>query len=204
MLNCALKAFKQETDINDEDIVVVSEMTLQGLDDDDTGIKVEDFLQRVDILCALGKNVMISSYVEFYKLSQYLFTLTKSPVAITLGVPTLHKVFKEAYYEKLDGGILEAFGKLFRNDMRMYVCPSLDEDGKLNTVDNIQVKENLRHLYDHLLENGYLRNLDTVNQKNLLIHADDVLDNIRSHDDSWETMVPKEVACIINERNLFR
>jgi len=204
MLDCALKAFKQETDVNDENIVVISEMTLQSLDDGGEGINVEDFLHRVDILCALGKNVMISSYVEFYKLSQYLFKLTQSPVAIILGVPTLQKVFKEAYYEKLDGGILEAFGKLFRNDMRMYVCPALDENDNLTTIDNIQVKENLRHLYDHLLVNGYLRNLDTINRKHLLIHSDDVLDDIRHHNDNWQALVPKEVASIINERNLFQ
>jgi len=204
MLNCALKAFKQETNLNDENIVVISEMTLPDLDNGDAGINIEDFLQRVDILCALGKNVMISSYVEFYKLSQYLFKRTQSPVAVILGIPTLYEVFKEAYYKKLDGGILEAFGKLFRHDMRMYVCPTLDKNGKLITIDNIQVKKHLRHLYHHLLENGYLRNLDTINQKHLLIHAEDVLENIRHHENNWETMVPQKVADMINERNLFR
>ena len=205
MLDCAYQAFISETEVAEENVVVISEMTLQCLDGGDgDGIQVEDFLQRVDILCALGKNVMISNYVEFYRLAQYLFKLTSSPVAVTLGIPTLDKIFQESYYEHLDGGILEAFGKLFRNDMRMYVCPALDENDQITTVDTIKVGKHLRHLYSHLLENGYIRNLDTIDHQHLTIHADTVLENIRKQNNIWETMVPEKVASIINERGLFR
>ncbi len=205
MLDCAYKAFTRETEISADNVVVLSEMTLQCLDEGNgDGIQVEDFLERVDILCALGKNVMISNYVEFYRLAQYLFKLTSSPVAVTLGIPTLRKVFEESYYQHLDGGILEAFGRLFRNDMRMYVCPSLDENNRITTVDTIKVGKHLRHLYSHLLENGYIRNLDTVNHKHLAIHADEVLENIRNKNIIWESMVPEKVANIINERGLFK
>lgn len=148
MLDCAYEAFVQEPDVDADNVMVLSEMTLQNLrggDDIDDDIDVEDFLQRVDILCTLGKNVMISNFGEFYKLSQYLFSLTNMPIAVALGLPNLLNIFNESYYENLSGGILEAFGRLFRNDMRLYVCPVIDpESGKLIDVHNLTV---LPHLH---------------------------------------------------------
>ncbi|HHJ34869.1 MAG TPA: TonB-dependent receptor, partial [Gammaproteobacteria bacterium] len=129
LLDSAYDAFcHNEEKVDPDDVMVLSEMTIQNLTDGNN-IDAEDFLQRIDILCALGKNVMISNYAEFYRLAQYLFEQTDKPVAIALGVPTLRLIFEEKYYEKLKGGILESFGRLFRNDMRLYVCPAIEEDG---------------------------------------------------------------------------
>jgi hypothetical protein len=203
MLDCAYEAFCKEPDVNCDEVVVLSEMTLQNLVGGNEEINVEDFLQRVDILCALGKNVLISNYTTFYRLAQYLFTLTNKPVGIALGVPTLRQIFNEKYYKRLEGGILEAFGRLFRNDMRMYVCPAIEDNGDLTTVHELKVQKHLQHLYSHLLENGYIRNLDTVKREHLAIHADTVLEKIRGGDDDWRTMVPQKVVDIISERGLF-
>jgi hypothetical protein len=202
MLDGAYQEFCKEEDVDSDNVLVLSEITLQNLTDGDA-IDVEDFLQRVDILCALGKNVMISSFDRFYRLAQYLFKCTSKPVAVALGVPMLRQLFNEAYYDDLEGGILEAFGRLFRNDMRMYVCPAIDADGTLTTINELRVSNHLRHLYRHLLENNYLRSLDTIDRDHLSIHADDVLAKIRAGDESWKTLVPQTVSDIICERKLF-
>ena len=48
--------------------------------------------------------------------------------------------FKEEYYAGLEGGILEAFGKLFTKDLRIYVYPLRDTaTGQLSTVENIEM-----------------------------------------------------------------
>ncbi len=203
LLDCAYDAFCKETDVDCENVIVLSEMTIQNLTDG-SDFSVEDFLQRIDILCALGKNVMISNYAEFYRLAQYLFELTDKPVAIALGVPTLRQIFDEKYYENLEGGILEAFGRLFRNDMRLYACPEMGNDGNLTMSQDLKVHKHLQHLYSHLLENGFIRNLDTVDKNHLSIHADAVLKKIRDGDDSWQSLVPQDVVDIINERGLFQ
>jgi len=208
ILDCAYEAFCMEPDVNVDDVIVLSEMTLQNLydsDGEDQDIDVEDFLHRVEILCALGKNVMISNYCEFYRLAQYLFRLTSKPVAIALGVPTLQQIFNEQYYENLNGGILEAFGRLFRNDMRMYVCPAIDNEGEgLVSVETLEVQKHLRLLYRYLMENGYFRSLDTINHNHLSIQADAVLEKIKCNDIAWQSMVPDKVADIISERGLFK
>jgi hypothetical protein len=212
ILDSAYEKFTREPEVEPEAVLVLSEMTLQNLRDrdgdeldSDVDVDVEDFLQRVEILCALGKNVMISNFGEFYKLAQYLSSQTNKPVAIALGIANLLSIFNESYYENLDGGILEAFGLLFRNDMRLYVCPKIDPGSKTPvTVHSLQVQNHLRHLYLHLIDNDYIRNLDTIESQHLLIKSADVLKKIRNDDPSWINMVPEKVVNIINERGLFQ
>lgn len=43
-----------------------------------------------------------------------------------MGVPTLRELFEERYYSDLEGGILESFGRLFKNDLKLYAYPLLD------------------------------------------------------------------------------
>lgn len=203
LLDSAYRTFCSEPDVNAEDVIVLSEMTLHNLIDGDD-IDVSDFLQRADILCTLGKNVMISDYGEFYRLAGYLFRYTRMPIGIALGVPTLIEIFNEKYYGNLEGGILEAFGRLFRNDLRLYVCPALDkESGKLLTLDHLPLAPHLYHLYSHLLENRHIRELSDVKQCHLSIFSHDVLEKIRHGEPGWEAMVPEQVARIIRQQHLF-
>ncbi len=203
LLDCSYKAFRQDADLNADDIVVLSEMTLHNLGQGED-IDVEDYLQRAEILCALGKHVLISDYGEFYRLAQYLSGFTQMPIGVALGVPTLLQVFNEKYYHDLEGGILEAFGRLFKNDLRLYVCPLMDQQsGELTTVNNLQVDKNLKHLYLHLLENGYIRQLEAMDKSNLSIFSHDVLEKIRRGEPDWKDMVPDTVAAIIQEKHLF-
>ncbi|MFQ5643369.1 MAG: hypothetical protein ACE5FQ_06690 [Thiogranum sp.] len=203
LLDCALKEFCKDLNADPDDVVVLSEMTLHNLGQGDE-IDAQDFLDRAEILCALGKHVMISDYGEFYRLAQYLFRYTSMPVGIALGVPTLTQIFDEKYYQGLEGGILEAFGRLFRNDVSLYACPALDEKtAELTTIHNVGIPENLRHLYLHLLENGYIRELVAVDKTQLSIFSHVVLEKIRNGDPDWESMVPEKVAKIIKDKRLF-
>ena len=203
LLDCAYKAFCRESEINPEDVIVLSEMTLHNLTDGED-IDAEDFLHRAEILCALGKNVLISDYGEFYRLAQYLSGYTRMPVGVALGVPTLKQIFDDKYYQDLPGGILESFGRLFRNDLRLYVCPTLDDaSGELTTLHNLNIPEHLRHLYLHLLENAYIKALVDIDQAQLPIFSHMVLEKIRKGESDWETMVPEKVAAIIREKRLF-
>ncbi len=209
ILDSAYHAFIKESDVSADEVIVLSEMTLQNLsalDENSSAseVDIEDFLNRIEILCALGKNVMISNFGEFYKLAQYLFNQTSKPIAIALGIPNLLNIFDEQYYENLNGGILEAFGLLFRNDMRLYVCPKIDENNhELITVNNLKIKNNLQHLYCHLVENDYIRNMDAIEKAHLRINSEEVLHKIINNDDSWKDMVPETVANIISQRGLF-
>ena len=70
-----------------------------------------------------------------------------------MGAGSLCELFDEKYYAQLDGGILESFGRLFKNDLKLYIYPLLDrKTGELTTVENLQVAPELRKLYEYLVE----------------------------------------------------
>lgn len=205
LLDCAQKRFMDEMNLDDESLLVLSEMTLCDLKSDkNTDVDTVDFLYRADILCALGKNVLISNYGEFFRLAQYLFSYTKEPIAIAMGLPSLRDLFNEKFYSTLPGGILESFGRLFKHDLRLYVCPELDKKtGASVGINDLQLPQHLQHLYAYLQENKFIRELTTVSTDYLRIHSDDVINMIQNDTKGWEEFVPKQVADIIKQQHYF-
>jgi len=203
MLSCAQAEFVQEPMVQGREIVVLMEMTLKNLSREGV-IDHKDFLDRVDLLGAMGKTVLISNYGEFYRLAAYLFRYTKELVGIATGVPTLREIFEEKYYTHLEGGILESFGRLFKNELKLYVYPLLDrQTGALITAENLRVAPNLRHLYAFMIESLHIHGLRGFDHRYLSIFSVDVLTKLQSGDSSWEEMVPSQVASLIKERGLF-
>ena len=203
MLSCAQAHFVQEPKVQGEDVHVLMEMTLRNLTDGGQ-INHQDFLDRADILMSLGKDVLISNYGEFHRLAAYFFQYTQKMIGIVMGVPTLREIFEEKYYSDLGGGILESFGRLFKNDLKLYIYPLRDQKtGALITAGNMRVASHLRHLYSYLVENQFIEGLRDFDDACLKIFSRDVLAKIRSNNPEWEVMVPDGVADIIKERRLF-
>ena len=185
----------------DEDVVELMELTMRNLREQGGEIDRADFLARADMLAASGKTVLISDYFEYYRLAAYLGQYTKKRIAITMGAASLLDLFDEKYYAELEGGILESFGRLFKNDLRLYIYPLLDKDsGQLVTVQSLEVAPALRKLYGYLADRGHIMQLENVNRDYLGIFSRDALQKIRVGDHSWEQMVPREVAEIIKAR----
>lgn len=203
MLQCAYSHFVKAPGVARDDILVLMEMTLHNLMVDGE-INDQDFLDRVAILGALGQTVLISNYGEFHRLAAYLFRYSKKRIGLVMGIPTLREVFEEKYYADLEGGILESFGRLFKNDLKLYVYPLLDpKSNDLVTAENLVVAPKLRHLHAYLLENGFIETLLDCSESCLPIYTRATLDKIRSGDASWERMVPPPVARLIKDRGLL-
>ncbi len=203
MLKCAQANFVQEPNVQGEEVLTLMEMTLKNLTEGDK-IDHQDFLERVDILASLGKTVLISNLGEYHRLAAYFFRYTKKMIGLVMGVPTLKEIFDEKYYADLSGGILESFGRMFKNDLKLYVYPLLDaKTGAVINAANLRVAPNLRHLHAYLIENRFIEAVRDYDEKLLSIFSRDVLQKIRSNDPSWDEMVPAEVAKRIRERRLF-
>jgi hypothetical protein len=202
MIRSARASFAAEQEVQDGQIVELMEITMRNLLVAGS-IDLSDFLARADVLAAVGKTVLISDYFEYFRLAAYLNRYTSEPIAITMGVSSLLDLFKEQYYSELEGGILEAFGKLFTKDLRIYVYPMRDEAGAIRTSDNVDVQGEMRSLYRHVVERGKIKQLESFDEGVLHIFSREVLQLIKSGDCSWEGMVPVEVAEIIKRRGLF-
>ena len=207
MLQSSKAQFVQEPSVQGENMTVLFEMTLHNLTDGD-GIDEQDFLERVDILGAVGEDlaenyhIMVSNFAEYYRLAAYLLRYSKEPIGVAMGVPTLKELFEEKYYEELEGGILESFGRMFKNDLRLYVYPSLAEGGQVLNACNLQVASHLQSLYEYLLSNGFIRRIEDFREitSHFITRR---LKQIRSGDLQWEQLVPESVAQLIRERGLL-
>lgn len=204
MIRCARQQFETQVEPGEEDTIVpLFELTMKNLLASGE-IDYADFLARADVLAATGATVLISDYFEYYRLAAYLQRYTRQPIGITMGIPSLAELFDEHYYTHLEGGILESFGRLFKNNLKLYIYPLMDKSSRqLITVPKLKVAPHLQSLYEHLVENGNIESLDFYNKDFLHIFSRDVLARIRDNDPSWEQMVPDVVAALIRERNLF-
>ncbi len=68
---------------------------------------------------------MVSSFPETYHLPAYLIRYTQEPIRFAMGVSGLVQFFQETYYEKLEGGIIEAMGRLIARNVKIYAFPML-------------------------------------------------------------------------------
>jgi len=203
MVRAAHDRFASEPEVKDEPIVQLMEITMRNLLSAGE-IDLSDFLARADTLGAVGKTVLISDYFEYYRLAAYLTRYTAGPIAVTMGLANLLDLFNEKYYTELEGGILEAFGKLFTKDLRLYVYPLRDEIAhSLKTVENMEIPGTQQNLFRHMVENGRIKQLDNFDESVMHIFSRDVLKRIRGNDPSWEGMVPPEVAQMVKQRQLF-
>jgi hypothetical protein len=207
MLDTAREQFMNSAALQGEsEVVVLAEITMKNLmsTGDEGEVDYADFLARAELLAATGHTVLISDYFEYYRLAAYLARFSKKPIGITMGIPSVRELFDEKYYEHLEGGILESFGRLFKNDLKLFVYPLKDPDtGQLINVQKLKVAPHLQRLYGHLVENDFVESLDFFNREYLPIYSRDVLAKIRDGDESWERMVPPEVATLIKERGYF-
>jgi len=226
MLNCATAQFVQEDSVKSKEVVVIVEITMNNLLADGQ-LDVHDFLSRVDLLGEIGLTVLISNYPEYYRLTSYFRRYTKEMIGVTMGINNLLEIFNEKYYENLAGGILESFGRLFRNSVKLYIYPMRQEAydsylatgnpaaGKsptgensfasnvLITARNAKVSDHLRSLYEHLLQNNYLECITGYDPTVLNTFSRDVLYRIQHNDPTWERMVPYPVADAIKRLRLF-
>jgi hypothetical protein len=200
----AVRRFEAEsTDVAAGETVSIMEITMRNLLAEGD-VDLADFLSRADVLATTGHTVMISDYVEYYRLAAYLFRYTHRPIGLAMGAMNLLEIFDESYYVKLEGGILESFGRLFKNHLKLFVYPYVDErTHELVTVDNLEVPATLRQLYGHLVDRGCIVQLEDFDRRYLAIHSHDVLRKIHRQDADWEAMVPPAMAATIKARGLF-
>jgi hypothetical protein len=224
MLSCATAQFRQEPMLQDKEMVVLMEITMKNLLADGN-LDAADFLARVDMLGHIGFTTVISNYSEFYRLVSYFRRYTKEMIGVVMGIDTLLEVFNEKYYEKLEGGILESMGRMFKHAVKLYIYPMRPDifdrhlahgpaagaprpdqavpPDALITARNLRVAPRLRHLYAHLLENQNIDCIVDANPDHLNSFSRDVLPRLKAGDPGWEKMVPAKVAELIKGRKLL-
>jgi hypothetical protein len=202
MYEKSYEMFIKENKVDKEKTQVIFEITLSNLRAEGE-IDEQDFMDRARLLCSLGQTVLISNFQEYYKLVEYFSQYSKNRMGLALGVNNLVDIFDEKYYRHLSGGILEAFGKLFYKDLRVYLYPMQNQDGTLTTSENLKVHPRMKELYKFFKYNGKVVDITDFDTSNLSVFSRTVLKMIAEGKSGWETMLPEGVANLIKAQSLF-
>jgi len=205
ILSKSMELFARDEDYEPDNTLSFCELTLNDLtmqgDFDE-----QDFLERVDMLNAIGQHVMVSDIREFYKLVEFFSQFNIRNLRIAMGVPTLEKVVDKKYYTELKAGILEAMAKLFPENMKLYIYPTIKKvrgQQMLLTAKDVKMDEDVQLLFEYLKMKRSVLDLETSMSDQLHIRSHEVLNMIQNGKPDWEKYVPMKVAKSIKEKGLF-
>jgi len=202
MYEKSYQMFLQENKVEKDNTLVIFEITLSNLRSEGE-IDERDFMDRAELLCSLGQTVMISNFQEYFKVVEYFSNYTKARMGLAMGVNNLVDIFDEKYYRHLSGGILEAFGKLFYRDLKVFLYPMLGDEGEVINSENLKVHPRMKELYKFFKFNGKVVDIEDFDPGHLNIFSREVLKMINRGATGWENMLPEGVAELIKEHHLF-
>ncbi len=203
MLKASTAQFKAETDVDSSKTKILTEITLSNLSADGY-LDEKDFLDRSDLLCAMGQTVVISNCDSYAKLIDYLTDFKVEKVGIVVGARVLLDLINDKFYNYSDGRLLAAFGELFRKNVKIYVYPIMQEGtAELMTAQNMPIPNEITFLYKYLTDGGQITDIKGYDRKLLHIFSKTVLEMITNDEDGWERYLPSKIVRLIKEKSLF-
>ena len=202
MFEKSLEVFLKEREVDENKTVVIFEITLSNLTSQGE-IDEKDFMDRAMLLCSLGHIVMISNFKEYYRLVDYLSQYTKKQMALAMGVNSFVEIFDENYYTDLSGGILEAFGKMFYNNLKVYLYPMKDEKGAIVTSNNLKLHPRMKDFYKFFKYNGKVMDIFDFEAEYLDIFSREILKKIKNNEAGWDEHLPEGISEMIVKKKMF-
>lgn len=183
-------------------VLPIMELTMHNLTTDGN-INEKDFLARIEALTAAGQYVMISNFFLFYGLKKFIRRYNQNFLALVVAANHLHKLFNQAHYQNLEGGLLEGLGKLLDSKSRVYIYPHKTKDLCLTTKSFFPAPE-LFHIYKHFTSNEQIVDISGCDETAEYLHSAEVMSLIQKQDPRWESLVPPEVLPLIKDKKLFQ
>jgi len=201
VLDASFKQFQEDPNVRPEKSIIMTEITMDYLKYDKGVISDQDFLDRTELLCALGHNVIISNCNNHQALINYVADYKVKNLGLVLGVRELLDIINDKYENNQDGRLLVAFGELFTKSIRVYAYPALQlESEELITAKNLDVPEGIKFLYKHLLDSHQIVEVTGYDKSLLRIWPYQVYQDIINEVPGWEENVPARLVPIIKEK----
>src|SRR5207237_8959401 len=125
-------------------------------------------------------------------------------IGLVMGVPSLMEIFDEKYYLNLEGGILEALGRMFKAGLKLYVYPMVDErTGKIITATQLEVAPDLRSLFDYLIDNHFIEEISDYHSEYLRSYPTAALAQLQCGGSGWARMGLPEGVQLLKAREFF-
>ncbi len=201
-LKDSLAIFKRDEDYKPDNTIAFCEISLKNLLQDDEQLDEKDFLNRVNLLNLAGQSVMVSNFYRYFKLVDYFAQFKMIKLRIALGMPTFDKIFHSSQYTDLRGGLLEAMGILFQENVKLYLYPYTDMNtGEIIYPADDHFKDEYKLLWQYLIATRKILLLQGIPSNQLKITASYISKLIEAADENLSAYLPREVAeAIVNEK----
>ena len=172
LFNKAVEQFKRSHRTEDCNLVVLIEVLMSNLltDDDPANDKdLEIFAKRAEELCATGNNVIVSNFKRNNKLAQYLARCKPRSVGISTNILNLRNIFNAKNYgDNYTQELLSYVSDLFGRNVKLYAYPYLNKkNNEAITLRNMPVSPEARPLFDFLILNGYIQDIEDYDIKDV-------------------------------------
>ena len=164
----------------------------------------KDFLNRVDLLNLMGQHVMVSNFYRYFKLVDYFAQFKIIKLRIVVGLPTFDKIFQSSQYTDLRGGLLEAMGTLFQENVKLYLYPYTDTTtGQIVYPTDEHFEGEYRLLWQYLNKTRKILMLEGIPTHLLQATSAYITELITKADPALADYLPQKVYESICENKLF-
>jgi hypothetical protein len=189
MINAGMKGFIEKLGIKVDDVVFFCEMNIarhlsEGQDD------IFDLQDRLEMITELGFNVMITSHLRYFRISEYLSRHAHRHIGFIMSVDNLNTIFDDRFYEGMEGDTLMGTARLFTSNTTLWVYPNLKPDKTTITVKTLQVPENLKFLYKYLVQNQRIQPIPVSHKELVTFDPEALAAQIVANDIQWKNLVP--------------
>ena len=203
MFHSGAKQFAEELEVAGDNVFVLPEITLEDLQSEGE-IDTNDYLERITLLNEMGHVVVISNCNQHQKLINYLLDYKIKDIGFVMSIWHLKDIIQEKYNNHKDSKLLASFGAMFSRQVKIYAYPAIDEQsGQLITTENMEIPPALHFLYQFLLANGYIMDIENYSPDILQYYSKEVLRSLRKNEAGWQQLVPPGMAEIIQDKKLF-
>ncbi|WP_372772423.1 hypothetical protein [Mangrovibacterium sp.] len=202
-LNESLDVFKRDEDYRDDNTIAFCEISLNNLMQD-RKVDETDFLQRVDLLNMVGQSVMVSNFSRYFELVNYFGQFKMIKLRIIMGMPTFDLILDETLYRDLRGGLLESVGKLFHENVKLYLFPYIDtKSGEVVYPDDNHFNDSKKLLWQYLNQTKKILLLKIDSDLLIKQTSEHIKELIRNGDKRLMNFLPPKVYQQIVEHQLF-
>jgi hypothetical protein len=151
MLEAAVKLLESENaGPAPMDLAEISIANLRAPTEADTA----DVLERLDALAAAGLATLVTDFEEFFRVAAYLRRYAAPRIVFVVGSRAFARFFGGEPFEALEGGVLEALGRLLTRSVRIAVYSEPDPlTGEPLRARTLPLPSQYRHLREHLFDN---------------------------------------------------
>lgn len=171
LFNLAVEQFKKNTCAKPDNVMVLIEVLMGNVLDEDSNITNEDlqyFADRAEELCSTGNNIIVSNFRRNNHLAEFFKNFKPRNVGIATNVSNLRNIFNSDNYNKesYTNELLTYISGMFSKNVKLYAYPYLNKkENKIVTTKNLKVSEEAKPLYDFLIQNQYILDIENYDEK---------------------------------------